>query len=431
MNSIFLEQMKSLLKEDYESYLECMKLPAYRGFRINTLKCDESSFFALSNFKKQESGLSKDSYLYLDSITAGNTPLYHAGLFYMHEPSASAPVQFLDIDPGMNILDLCAAPGSKSTQIAEWMKGEGLLVSNEIHPKRASILLENIERHGITNCVVTNASPDQLVPSFHGYFDRILCDVPCSGEGMFRKNPKAEKEWSLENIQHCGIRQKEILHSAYQMLRPGGKLLYTTCTLNIYENEERILWFQNEYPDMKRIELNTSIGRPSELLKETRKIFPMDGGEGQFMCLLQKEGDEVNHMDILSPENNKLIQEMNALLEKPYPYYFVKENKIYGGTTPFLKLEESYILRNQVFLGEWNHNQIEPSYACAMSSYCTLKEKIELNDQQSLQYLSGNSLKQSYPKGYYCVTWNGYPIGLVKSDGSNLKNKLPKSYRMR
>jgi NOL1/NOP2/sun family putative RNA methylase len=237
---LFLDRMKQMLEEEYPAFLNSYEDARYQALRINPSKTDTDRFTEETSFHLQPVPWEANGFYYEKEDQPGKHPYHEAGVYYIQEPSAMAPAAYLDAQPGEKVLDLCAAPGGKSTQIAAAMQGKGLLVSNEIHPARAKILSENIERMGIRNAMVTNESPQALASVFTEYFDRIMVDAPCSGEGMFRKNEQACDEWSPENVKTCAARQQEILSCAASMLRPGGRIVYSTCTFAPEENEGTI-----------------------------------------------------------------------------------------------------------------------------------------------------------------------------------------------
>ena len=218
---LFLERMKKLLGEEYPAFLEAFSMESRRGLRVNTIKADAETFVEEGYFSLERVPWTEDGFYIEGADKPGKSPLHAAGVYYMQEPSAMAPAVFLKVHPGDRVLDLCAAPGGKTTQLAAAMQGEGILVSNEIHPARAQILSENVERMGLGNVIVTNETPERLAAVFTGYFDKILVDAPCSGEGMFRKSEEACEEWSVENVALCAKRQDGILDCAARMLRPG------------------------------------------------------------------------------------------------------------------------------------------------------------------------------------------------------------------
>ncbi len=292
-----------------------------------------------------------------------------AGFFYIQEPSASSAVTILDPKPGMKVLDMCAAPGSKSTQISEMLEQDGLLVANEIHPTRARVLLENIERCGSANTIVLNNDPQDISKAFPEFFDMVLCDAPCSGEGMFRKEDQAVEQWSLENVQACAVRQSCILDEAYKCLKPGGTMVYSTCTFAMEENEKCMLKFVQEHPDMHLVPIEVNFGRKAfDLGSHTdyaRRIFPMDGGEGHFIAKLHKDGEPTESTKKVmqsQPLPKEAKEFFDTFFVKQYPYYFVKNDKVYGGIQPFYEVGKCHLLRHQVFLGEIEKNLL--SWCC-------------------------------------------------------------------
>ena len=438
MDQAFLKQMQDMLKDEYPQYLESLNQKENRGFRVNTLKINEKDFFSLFSCAYHKSPFAKNGYYLDEDISIGKTPLYAAGLLYMQEPSASSAVTVLDVKPGMKVLDLCAAPGSKSTQILEMLNGEGLLVANEYVRDRASILKENIERAGAYNAIITNADTKDIADTFEDYFDAVLCDAPCSGEGMFRKEEKAIENWSLKNVEQCALRQEYILENAYRCLNKGGVLVYSTCTFNLSENENQIVNFINKHDDMEIINAGVSFGRkgfPSAVDTEKAvRIFPMDEGEGHFICKMKKMGEPIskNLKELKSdPVPSSAKQFFRQMLENEYPYLFCYKNKVYGGVVPFYSTGKANLIRHQVYLGEDVHGRFEPSHALFMSSYTKFKKVIDLSDDEVMLFLKGQTISKKCEKGYYAVNYRNYVIGFIKSDGNILKNKYPKAYRLK
>ena len=280
----FLDRMEQMLGEEYPAFLQSYEKERYQALRVNPLKADRDAFEAAAPFTLRPVAWEPNGFYYGKEDAPGKHPYHAAGVYYIQEPSAMAPAAYLDAQPGEKILDLCAAPGGKSTQIAAAMRGEGLLISNEIHPARAKILSENIERMGIRNAMVTNESPQSLAKVFEAYFDRIMVDAPCSGEGMFRKNADACDEWSPENVTLCAERQAEILECAASMLRPGGRMVYSTCTFAPEENEGTISQFLAKHPEfeiadvMHYPQMSSGVAAwtsdPQPGLERTIRLFP-------------------------------------------------------------------------------------------------------------------------------------------------------------
>ena len=289
--------MKKLLVAEFDAFAASYDRPRNVGLRRNPQK---GAQLALPEFGLTPVPWCADGFYYDAAARPGLSPLHEAGCYYLQEPSAMAPAELLDVQPGMHVLDLCAAPGGKSTQLAAKLAGCGLLVCNEIHPKRAQILAQNIERMGIANALVLNEHPKNLSPRFDGYFDRVLVDAPCSGEGMFRKEEAAVADWSEETVAMCAARQIEILRTAASLLRPGGRLVYSTCTFAPQENEGTISAFLQEHPDFSVIPIGSpyfSPGRPDWIadpaagLEGTARLWPHHlRGEGHFAAVLQKSG---------------------------------------------------------------------------------------------------------------------------------------------
>ncbi|MBE6128441.1 MAG: NOL1/NOP2/sun family putative RNA methylase [Erysipelotrichaceae bacterium] len=437
MNELFLRRMKELLKDEYDAYISLLDEKPLKGLRVNTLKTDVQTCMKDTGISMTESPFAVNGYYIREERGLGLTPGYACGLFYLQEPSASAAVTVLAPEKGMKVLDLCAAPGSKSTQIAELMQNEGLLVCNEINTSRARILAENIERNGAANCIIFNNDTDEIAAAFEGYFDAVLCDAPCSGEGMIRKEENAAVMWSLQNVELCARRQRMIIENAYRCLAGGGVLVYSTCTLNKEENEYLIASFLKDHPDMHMEDAPVSFGRHGfaegfETEKAVR-IFPMDGGEGHFIARMRKDpgvnAQQLPVMESRLPANVRDVQD--SILEKPYPYYFIKANRVYGGTYPFIMPKKLHLIRHQVFLGEIVRDRFEPSHHLFSSAYTAFKNCYDMNDEECLRYLHGEQLSVSLMKGWYAMQWKGHTAGGAKCDGRALKNKYPKQYRLK
>lgn len=441
MNEQFLERMQGYLKEEYPAYVNSLQTPMYRGLRVNTSKITTEEVCQLSICPMHQSTICAQSF-YLDDEERklGNHPAHLAGLFYLQEPSASSAVEILDVQEGDWVLDMCAAPGGKSTQIAAKLNHTGFLVSNEIEKKRAVILMSNMERLGFGACMVTNNRPDELANEMKGWFDKVLVDAPCSGEGMFKKHSKAMDDWSVEHVEACAIRQKQILESAYEVLKQEGILVYSTCTYSMEENEHVIKAFLESHPDMELLDANVTFGRPGLPCdgideKKLRRILPMDQGEGHFIARLQKHGEQ---------ETTKQKELSSAILE-PYVqtffdqqllnsqgYYMVIQDKVYKKQTPFLKFKNISIMRQGILCGEMIKKRFEPHqhFYSASLHQNEFRQVCHLNDEQCLAYLQGNVLSIPGYKGYTALTWSGYPIAFAKGDGLVLKNKYPKGMRI-
>lgn len=310
----FLEKMQQLLGSDYGAFLSSYDNPRYVGIRVNTLKMSVQSFLGVSPFEVKPVSWCPTGFYVQEGLKPGKHPYYHAGLYYIQEPSAMAPVEMLDVTPGEKVLDLCAAPGGKSTQIAAKLQGEGVLVTNDIHAERTKALAKNIELYGVRNAVVLNETPERIAQSFPNYFDKILIDAPCSGEGMFRKDEAMARQWEIHSTSKCTVMQQDILKSAAAMLVPGGRIVYSTCTFAPEENEAMIARFLDWHADFELIplpgELGFSPGRPewlyrlnteggdaafssqaASLTANCGRLWPhLVEGEGHFLAVLQHKG---------------------------------------------------------------------------------------------------------------------------------------------
>lgn len=440
MKQEFLDRMKQYLGNEYDSYVASLEQPLFRGLRVNTSKIAIDDLLAMNLCELRPSSICSSSFYIEEDVKGlGNHPAHLAGLFYMQEPSASSAVEILDVQEGDWVLDLCAAPGGKSTQIAAKLNNTGFLLSNEIDPKRAQILLSNMERLGFSENMITNARPDILCKEVKGWFDKVLVDAPCSGEGMFKKHDQAMEDWSEEHVLACSHRQLHILDSAYETLKQDGILVYSTCTYAMEENEHVVAQFLENHPDMQLIDCASTFGRsgfPYGSIDETkvRRIFPMDGGEGHFVAKFKKtkEADYTKKQEctVKKPEDYVMNFLKSQLKEVP-AYLYVNQDKVYCKNTPFLKLGKVKILRQGVFVGECIKKRIEPHQHFYVASALEHVQSYTLEEEQCHQFLTGNQLFVPGYKGFTQICWKGYPIGFAKGDGQVLKNKYPKGLRLR
>ncbi len=441
MKELFLKRMEEYLKEEYPKYLETLEEDAYRGLRVNTSKISVEEFLKLGVCSLRPSSICPQSfYLPKEVEGLGNHPAHLAGLFYMQEPSASSAVEVLGVEEGDWVLDMCAAPGGKSTQIAAKLNHSGFLVSNEIEPKRAMALLSNMERLGFSECMITNAHPKDLEKEMHGWFDKVLVDAPCSGEGMFKKHSKAMEDWSVEHVEACAQRQLHILDSAYETLKEGGILVYSTCTYSMEENEHVVYEFLKKYADMELIDSGVSFGRCGFAYKDlevekVRRIFPMDEGEGHFVAKFKK--NRSSSYDRRKEVTSKIDPCAASFLKQQLtllPSYTLQiQDKVYAKNTPFIKLKNIHILRQGILCGNIVKNRFEPHqhfYSAQVHQGCFV-QIYDMNEEETQRYLKGNLLPVTGYKGYTALTWKHHPIAFAKGDGSVLKNKYPKGMRLR
>lgn len=442
MNKVFLDYMQDMLKDDFAAYLQSLEQPFHQGFRINTLKIEPNRFFEAYPLTCEESKFAKNAFLLKQPISLGNELFHKQGLIYVQEASAASVVDLLDIQKDDKVLDMCSAPGGKATQIAQLLNNTGLLVANEIDNGRAIKLLSNIERWGINNCLILNEDPQRISNYFSGYFDRILVDAPCSGEGMFKKSDQAIIDWSINHVQSCAHRQLQILEEAYKCLKTQGTMLYSTCTLNRIENEGVIEKFINNHPDIELIKIDVPWGRPgfhsSIDTTRCRRLLPMDEAEGHFMAKMVKHGPaESTELVFKKATVDQLALRFikDNWIEQP-SFLLENKGKVYAGNQPFLDLKGLKVVRNQVLCGEIIKGRFEPhqhfytavGFKTTMMNNC--QNTIELNELDALNYLKGNTLAIKGYKGFVALSYNGINLGFAKGDGQILKNKYPKGLRL-
>lgn len=431
----FLKRMKAQLGENFPAFLNSYEREPERAVRVNTLKISVDEFKKISPVPLGESVPWEARGIYIPAESnvsgLGKTVAHAAGLYYVQEPSAMCAVPELEITAGERVLDLCSAPGGKGTQIAQYMNGSGTLVLNEIDFKRSLILKSNVERLGVKNAVVLCKSPEELSGIFYDYFDKILVDAPCSGEGMFKKEPNAIPEWSLKNVELCAARQKNILDCADKMLAGGGRIVYSTCTFAPEEDEGQIESFLKEHAGYKLIKM--------------KKLLPHEvRGEGHFCAVLQKPEGVRREIKKRSPvvreKTLKLYREweeqtlnfkaenivcedenyinggnvyafFNDLPEIPYGFYW-DSGLFYGGRTP-------------------DGKRFEPSHRLAMSLKKDEVKRFDVDEATALKYLRGLTFDcPATEKGWRVVTYLGYPLGWCKAVNGVAKNHLPKGLRI-
>lgn len=433
----FEKRMKKMLGEEYDVFRASYEEPHKRGIRLNTLKCTKENLEKTLNFTLENTPFSPLSFYAPVELKMASLPLYHAGAFYSQEPSASSAVTLLDPQPGERILDLCAAPGGKSTQIAALTGDQGLLWSNEVVRNRASILASNLERMGVRNAVVSSVYPDQLAEKLTGYFDRILVDAPCSGEGMFRRDEAAVTEWSPEHVEMCAVRQLAILDSAAQCLREGGVLVYSTCTFSEEENEGVVSRFLEKHPEFILEKPQVHFGRPAYGMDAVR-IFPMDGGEGHFAARFRRVGENYCSVDDYNFKPEKQTDEMAKKLytelfrDKPGRFIRIKD-RILMLPDILPDISGLGVVRAGVEFGEVKKNRIEPSHGVFMimqPENCKSVLELSFDDPRVQAFLRGEEIEAENCKGYTAVSVEGAVMGFGKASGGILKNKYPKGLRI-
>ena len=430
----FVNRMEQDLGPDFHAFLRSYEENKISALRFNPIKADEAAIDNTSDMLAGKVQWSPYGYYYDENFRPGIHPYHGAGVYYIQDASAQLPVELLSPEPGDMCLDLCAAPGGKSTQIAGHLMGEGVLISNEPMKNRAKILSENVERLGIRNCIVTSEYPDKLSEKFPDYFDKIMVDAPCSGEGMFRKNHDACSEWSLESVDMCAARQADILDRAYEMLIPGGRICYSTCTFARLEDEDTVESFIQRHPDMRLI--------------EERRLWPHKvKGEGHYAALIEKV-DKDNRADEckraratyqLKKIGDKQLVDYHSFIKntmtKPDEWkdnLLLINDLLYKLPDDCPDFQGIHVLRGGLFLGTLKKNRFEPSHALALAlseTQVNLSKRLARAGQEVKDYLLGNSLRCDISDGWTLITVDGYSIGWGKAVNGQIKNHYPKGLR--
>ena len=423
----FLERIQTQLGEEYPQFLESLERPRAVAIRFNPLKGEQPQLpFVGDSVPWEPMG-----YYYDPTARPGLHPYHEAGVYYLQEASAMAPVALLDPQPGEKVCDLCAAPGGKSTQIAGRMAGEGFLLCNEYSPKRAKILSSNIERMGISNALVTNETPQNLAEKYEGFFDRVLIDAPCSGEGMFRKEEAAVTDWSQETVEMCARRQAEILHFGAKLVRPGGRLVYSTCTFAPEENELTIEAFLAEHSEFtpELLDAPWFVAGPNG----SHRMWPHKLlGEGHFAAVLRKTGGEGYEEKL--PQGEKLPKPWQEFakdlaIDLPEGKCVSFGQRLYWAPADMPDIRGIRVLRHGLELGELKKDRFEPAHALALWLKTAANQHDLAGDSTDLtKYIHGETIPANI-KGWCLISADHYSIGWGKGDGKVLKNHYPKGLR--
>ena len=423
----FLNRMETQLGAEFPEYLQSLERPRAVALRFNPLKGEKPAM----DFTGDPVPWEPMGYYYDPQARPGLHPYHEAGVYYLQEASAMSAVALLDPQPGERICDLCAAPGGKTTQIAGRMAGEGFLLCNEINPKRSKILSRNIERMGVGNALVTNEHPQRLAERLPGYFHRVLIDAPCSGEGMFRKEEAAVTDWSVEMVAMCARRQAEILHSGAQLVCPGGRLVYSTCTFAPEENELTIQAFLEQHPEftLEAVEAPwfTQVGEGQFRLWPHKLL-----GEGHFAAVLRKAGGEGEDIPLEPAQNlpkpwSAFAKELDITLPEGKAILF--GSSLYWAPEALPSLRGLKVLRPGLELGEVKKDRFEPAHALALwLKTCANTQDLPADAPETRDYLHGDVVP-SQKRGWCLVRLDGFSIGWGKGDGKVLKNHYPKGLR--
>ena len=453
----FEKKMKAFLGNEWDDFLYSYDNNRFQALRFNTLKVQsqEERMRILKTLKissDKKVSWADEAYYFDENVRPGKHPYHEMGLYYIQEPSAMSAAALLAPKPGMRVLDLCAAPGGKSTQLATYLGDSGLLVSNEINTQRSRILSQNIERMGIKNAIVTNEDSFVLASHFPGFFNAIQVDAPCSGEGMFRKLPEAIEQWSMENVAICAARQKEILDNAAVMLKPGGTIVYSTCTFSREENEDVIECFLERHPDFT--------------LEEMERFWPHKvDGEGHFVAKLVRRGSVDTDLKAdrktkknknsknrknetkpaLTKENMKLLSEfLDETISEDMAAWIKNSRLVMFGEQLYrlpdmeVDIKGLKVQRAGLHIGEFKKQRFEPSHSLALAlkiSEAKNVVKLTCDNPQTIGFFNGQSVMLSdeqaaeCKKGWALVCVDGYPAGWGKVNGAQVKNHYPKGLR--
>ena len=441
----FLNRMETLLGEEFDDFLKSYDLPPVKAFRVNTAKISVADFEKLNIFGNEKIPYTENGfYLLYDKV--GNHPYHHAGMMYVQEPAAMAPAECLDVEKGWCVLDMCAAPGGKTTQLKNKLGEDGVLLSNEIIPSRCKILTGNIERLGLHNTVTTCMDTEKLAKTFPKTFDLIMVDAPCSGEGMFRKDDTAIAEWSVKNVKMCAERQAKILENAAKLLKDGGYIIYATCTFSLEENEMTVDNFLQNHPEFEILPVKDEVkkvtadgilfdGCKNKNITYSRRFYPhISKGEGQFMAVLHNKNpktETVKH----PPKQQKVDPIVFEFLEESLTEYNKENVKMYNGNpvflTPDFEVKDGVAFCAGITVGEIRKNYILPHHQFFMGMGKYFKRKIQLSaDSEEIQkYLHGEEIVTDLQNGWAVVMVDGCPLGGAKIANGKAKNHYPKGLR--
>lgn len=444
----FLERMKNLLGDEFDDFISSMNNEPVRSFRVNTDKILLEDFEKINIFSDDKIPYVSNGY-YFNYDKIGNHPYHHAGMIYIQEPAAMAPAECIDINPDWTVLDMCAAPGGKSTQIKNKLGENGILVSNEIIPSRCKILTGNIERLGLRNCVTTCMDTGKLSKIFPKTFDMIMVDAPCSGEGMFRKDDTAIDEWSIENVNKCAVRQAEILENAAIMLKNGGYIVYATCTFSLEENEMTVDNFLSNHPEFEIVPVKATVaectssgikfeGCKCENINFARRFYPhICKGEGQFMAVLHNKNEEICSKKTIKSKNEKIDKIITDFLDDVLVDYDISNVIMYNNNpvyfTPDFEISNGTAFSCGITIGEVKKNYILPHHQFFMAMGCDFKRKINLaaDSDEIKKYLHGEEFETNCENGWAVVTVDGCTVGGVKVVSGRAKNHYPKGLRLK
>ncbi|MEI2692546.1 MAG: RsmB/NOP family class I SAM-dependent RNA methyltransferase [Anaerolineae bacterium] len=478
----FMARMAALLDEEFPPFLAMLNQKPVPALRVNTLKLSVEQFQALSPWPLTPVPWCPEGFTLDRKLNIGTHTYHEIALYYVQDASAMAVAALLDPQPGERVLDLCASPGGKSTQIASRLAGQGVLVSNDIDRGRADVLRSNLERWGVTNALVLNETPERLADRWPGCFDRVVVDAPCSGEGMFRKNEEARYHWSEAHVAGCALRQREILATAAQLVRPGGRLVYATCTFAPEEDEGVIARFLHSHPDFElvqplwsdgfqpgrpdwadwpasAVEHSSQIVPPSEdrsekivlpgsdlPLQRAVRLWPHKlQGEGHFVAVMQRAGDAgpaawqpARPVRLAASDRAALEAFWQPLIDRPLPERLLlrpRQSQDVEVLAPPEDAPDTAGLRTALAgwrLGVLRKGRFEPSHALALALRAEqVRQRIDqpIGGELAARFMRGETLDAPGPDGWVLVAVEGFPIGWGKRVNGVVKNHYPKSLR--
>lgn len=448
LKSEFINKYQKLFKDNFDEFINSFNLPRTYGLRINSLKCEDYENYPYLKKMLTPNPLVENGFYYDKDLKPGIHPYHYAGVYYIQDPSAMMVIENADIKPHDIIFDMCAAPGGKSTHILSKLNNTGLLIANEINKKRAKILSENIERMGAKNAIVISSNPLDLSEEFTGFFDKVIIDAPCSGEGMFRKDIEAVNDWSEDKVHYCSRIQKELIDVAYRLVKKNGVIIYSTCTFSPEENEAVIEYILNKYPSIEllpTIKTENIADGLGKFTKCSRFYFHKFNGEGHFIAKLKRHDTKLKinttKSKSLQQATKMQIQLLNDFIHK-YLNDFTIIGPIYNfnqhlytldfyGNIP--NLDKINIIRYGLHLGEIKKNRFEPSHALALA----LKPKqvkyvidFNSNSEEITKYLHGETISYPGNNHFTLITVDGFSIGWAKNVDNVLKNYYPKGLRI-
>ena len=453
------ELLADLGPDDFDRYMASLDQERYYGLRFNDLKISPEEWVQISPFNLEPVPWTENGFYYKEGYP-GRHPFYHAGLYYIQEPSAMYPGACLKPEPGDRVLDICAAPGGKSTQLAASMKGQGLLVSNDISEDRVHALVKNLEMWGTDNCIITNETPENLAKAFPAFFDKILVDAPCSGEGMFRKDEGAVSGWENFKNDHCRQMQDAILEQVHVMLKPGGKLIYSTCTFAPVENEQTIAAFMDRHPEYDLLPLPKMAGIAEGMnqwapgargdMRLTSRLWPQRiKGEGHFTALLVKSdasGDApapsktnapCKSFTVLKelPDSVKEFYRKAMTVEPKEAFYCTMGTSLYRLPCEPPNVDMLKVARLGLYMGMLKGKVFKPSHPFLLAQDRESFQRyihLQCDEEDMPKYLRGDTLvrdPKETPDGLAAVTAEGYLLGWGQSSSGVVKNMYPKGWR--